>query len=130
MITFQDAHEFQFFHAHNCKAEVGSTSIAFLSRLCRGSVSFQELITLNGYCKYKFIQDAGGICGVLFNTPTSITRLSPTHVVVGHESDDYKPIYNLQPQGIIIMESGDSNTILMSKHIHSPLLVKVDTAER
>lgn len=99
----------------------------FLSKPLSGvELTVQEPIQLNGFCKYAFLQDPGGICGFVIITPASNTRVSNVSVVVGTESEHYKTLFHLQPQGVLVMESTDSNTLFVALGVESSLLVKVD----
>ena len=99
----------------------------FLSKPFNGvEVTAQEPVQLNGFCKYSFLQDPGGICGFVIITPTANTRVRNVAVVVGSESENRKTLFHLQPQGVLIMESSDSNTLFVALGVESSLLVKVD----
>lgn len=119
--------EKQFHLLGNAAGNKGTIHTLFLSKhLVGAEVTVQEPIQLNGFCKYAFLQDPGGICGFILISPISNTRVRSVCVVVGSESEHYKTLYHLQPQGVLIEESTDSNTILVALDVHSSLLVKVD----
>jgi hypothetical protein len=125
--TLTDFVERQF---HLLGPSIGNKGIVhtlFLSKPLAGvEVTAQEPIQLNGFCKYAFLQDPGGICGFIVISPTSNTRVKNVCVVVGSESEHYKTLFHLQPQGVLIEESTDSNTLFVALGVESSLLVKVD----
>lgn len=107
----------------------GILHTAFLAKpLVDPTVSIvEEPVRLNGFCQYAFLHSVGGICGFILITPTSNTQVKTVCVVVGTESDSYKTLLHLEPQGVLIMESSDSNTVFVSTTAtDSTLLVKVD----
>lgn len=105
----------------------GAVHTLFLSKaIADVEVTAQQPIQLNGFCKYAFLQDPGGICGFVIISPAANTRVRSVCVVVGSESENYKTLYHLQPQGVLIEESTDSNTLFVALEVDSSLLVKVD----
>lgn len=105
----------------------GITHTVFLSKkLMVNEFRAQAVESINGFCSYAFLENSGMICGVVIMSPTHSTSIRNSAVVVGSESEKYRPVYHLQPQGIIIMESDDSNTVFVSLEVDSPLMVKVD----
>lgn len=105
----------------------GILHTVFLSKpVAEVSLTLQEPIVVNGFCKYAFLQDPGGICGFVLMSPTSLTCVKVVCVVIGSEAEHYKTLFHLQPQGVLIMESSDSNTLFIASDVNSSLLVKVD----
>lgn len=86
----------------------------------------QEQTMINGLCGYSFVTNAGSICGFLVTSPVATTVVKHSCLVIGSESAEYRPLFHLQPQGVILLESPDSNIVLVSLDVESPLLVKVD----
>lgn len=117
-------------HFHLLGPEIGyrgNLHTLFLSKPTDGSViTVQEPVVLNGFCKYAFVQDPGGICGFIIISPSARTTVKTACVVIGSESEHYKTHTHLQPQGVLIMESTDSNTIFVALDVTSSLLVEVD----
>src|SRR5574343_675674 len=104
----------------------GILHTVFLSKPVVGvQLKTQCIVTLNGFCRYCFIQDPGGICGFVLLTPTNNTVVKGVCVVVGSESEHYKTLFHLQPQGVLIMESSDRSTLFVANNVDSSLLVKV-----
>lgn len=81
---------------------------------------------INGVCSYAFLTNANSLCGFVVSSPASATIVKHSCLVIGGESEEYQPRFHLQPQGVILFESLDSNLIFVSLHVESPLLVKVD----
>lgn len=120
----------QFFSLGSPAGNRGIQHTAYLSKKVRDKFQKFNVLTptkLNGFCSYAFIVcTAGLIYGFLVITPLSQTVVKHHALVVGGESEVYTPLYHLQPQNVLIMESSSSNLVLLSTKIDSPMLVPVD----
>lgn len=117
----------QFFSLGSQAGNRGVLHTAFIAKQpSSNEFTLQAPSQINGFCSYSFMMSMGVICGFLVMSPVATTLVKHTALVIGTESEEYKPLYNLQPQGVIIMESSDSNLVFLSLHVDSPLLVKVD----
>lgn len=85
-----------------------------------------EPAAINGVGSYSFLTNAGCLCGFFVASPAAATIVKHSSLIIGSESADYSPLFHLQPQGVIVFESSDSNLVLLSLDVASTLLVKVD----
>lgn len=85
-----------------------------------------EAVALNGLCKYCFLESMGGICGLVLMTPVDKTLVSPYSVRVGKPAASFSPLFHLQPQGIVVLESADSSLVFTANPTDSALVVGVN----
>lgn len=119
--------EKQFFMLGAEQGNKGTLHTVFLSKPVGNLfLTAQEPVKLNGFCKYAFLQDPGGICGFVIISPMAQTKVKNVCVVVGSEAEKYRTHFHLEPQGVLVLESTDSNTLFIALNVESSLLVKVD----
>ncbi len=108
------------------KSQKGVQCVSYLSKLNTGKPEYSDLVEINGLCKYRFIMCMEMIIGIQFQAPITYTQIYPSHIVIGSPSEKFGCNYNLQPQGIVILESAECSTLIMTLKAASPLLVQVD----
>lgn len=114
------------FVAESDRPQRGVQCVSYLSKLNTGKPDYSDLIEINGLCKYRFILCMDMIIGIQFQAPAACTKIYPSHMIIGSPSDRFDCNYNLQPQGIVILESPECSTLVMTLKAASPLLVQVD----
>lgn len=108
------------------KHQKGVQYVSYLSKLSTAKVDYSDPVEINGLCKYRFMMCMEMIIGIQFQTPAHHTRIYPSHIAIGLPSEKFECNYNLQPQGIVILESAECNTLIMTLKVNSPMLVQVD----
>lgn len=114
------------FMAESGRIHKGVQCVTYLSKLSTNKPDYSDLVEVNGLCKYRFILCMDMIIGIQFQTPATHTQIYPSHIVIGSPSERFDCNYNLQPQGIVILESPECSTLIMTLKAASPLLVQVD----
>jgi hypothetical protein len=121
------AHQHKFHGLGSPRGKKGVIHTLYLSKkLVSDTVSVSDLIEINGQCKYAFVSSLDQIVGVLFITPAALTTYTAFNLRVGQTSEDFTVNYTLQPQGLLICDSSDGNTLIVSQETTSPLLIKVE----
>ena len=110
------------------KPVAGITKTAFLSKFSATELyEIGEPTVVTGMCSYSFLHASGIIHGVLFFSPAARTVVTPILLRAGAStSSPFTPIYDLQPQGVLLYESSDSSVIAVPMNVSSPLLVEVE----
>jgi hypothetical protein len=106
----------------------GSILTAFISKFAAtGEYEVGELTTLNGLCKYHFLQASGLIVGFIAISPAVHTIVTHMTLKIGSCSGgNFRLSHDLQPQGVLIYENDDSGLLMIPVNVDSPLLVGVD----
>lgn len=100
---------------------------AFLSKFSATNLyEVGEQTFVTGLCSYSFLSASGIVHGVVFYTPSVHTTVTPILMKVGTCASPFIPIYNLQPQGILLYEAADSSVLCVPMDVSSPLLVEVE----
>jgi hypothetical protein len=119
----------QFYDLGKPYGNPGETHTVFLSKSpSDNQFTLDELVTLNGYCKYAFLLCSDVLCGFVVFSPSKNTRVKGHTLAIGHESEKYDSIFTLFPQNVIIFQSETSSTLFTTSTPNaSQLLVKVET---
>ena len=105
----------------------GIVKTAFLSKFSATQVyEVGEQTFVTGLCSYSFLYASGIVHGVLFYSPSVHTTVTPTLMKIGTCVAPFTPIYNIQPQGVLLYEAADSSVVGVPMNVTSPLLVEVE----
>jgi len=109
------------------KSVAGITKTAYLSKFSATELyEIGEPTFVTGLCNYSFLHASGIVHGILFYSPAIHTVATPIMLKIGACVSPFTPIYNLQPQGVLLYEAADSSIIAVPMNVSSPMLVEVE----
>lgn len=115
----------------NLGTEKGNNAVLHVAFLTKSLVNpkrvvVEDLKVLNSLCSYGWLLSDGMLCGLFFTTKKAKTDVSEFKLVVlSNEPAKFTPNFNLEGQGLVLMQ-GEDGSMLFITNPKSPLLVTID----